>query len=79
MRDHTRPFKIDPKGKRLEKGEILTCPVCGKEFPVSEDTNYYCAGGYVCEWKCFLKHVRETDAKRALEPQPEVTKGKKKR
>lgn len=79
MRNFVRPFRIGPKGQMHEKGDTLTCPVCGKEFQVNDDTNYICAGGYVCEWKCFLKHVKETEAKKALEPQSEDTKGKKKK
>ena len=35
-------------------GEMLNCPVCGKEFKVSVDTNAIAMGGYTCSWKCFL-------------------------
>lgn len=79
MREYTKPFKVDPHGNRIEKGAILICPVCSKEFPVTEETNYYCAGGYVCEWKCFLKHIKEVEAKKALEPQAEDVRGRKKK
>ena len=40
-------------------GEKLICPVCGKEFRVSEDTKYIAAGGYTCSWKCFLVKAKE--------------------
>ena len=43
-------------------GEILTCPVCGKEFKVNNDTKYIIAGGYTCSWKCFLKEAKKRDA-----------------
>lgn len=36
-------------------GEKLTYPVCGKIFTATKDTMYIAAGGFVCEWKCFLK------------------------
>lgn len=39
-------------------GDKLNCSVCNKEFKVSDDTKYICNGGYVCSWKCFIKHVR---------------------
>ena len=38
-------------------GEKLDCPVCGKEFKVTSDTCYVANGGYVCSWKCFLRHA----------------------
>ena len=41
----------------LTVGERLTCPVCNKEFKVTDDTCYIVAGGYTCSWKCFLKRV----------------------
>jgi hypothetical protein len=34
-------------------GEILTCPVCGNEFKVTEDTMYVVEGGHTCSWECF--------------------------
>ena len=40
-------------------GEILICPVCGKSFKVSEDTKYIIAGGFTCDWKCFMVKARE--------------------
>ena len=79
MRTFNKPFRIDKHGNPIEKGAKLICPVCQKQFTVDDDTNYFCAGGYVCEWKCFLKHVKEVAAKKALEPQPEITKGRKKK
>ena len=79
MREFSKPFRTDMHGGRIEKGAKLICPVCQKEFTVDDNTNFYCAGGYVCEWKCFLKHVKEVEAKKALEPKPEVTKGRKKK
>lgn len=41
---------------KLTLGEKLTCPVCGKEFKVTEDT-VYITTGYTCSWKCFLNAV----------------------
>lgn len=79
MRTFSKPFRTDMHGNPIEKGAKLICPVCQKEFTVDDDTNYFCAGGYVCEWKCFLKHVKEVEAKKALEPQSEDIKGKKKK
>lgn len=35
-------------------GETLVCPVCGKSFKVTEDTKYVAAGGFTCDWNCFL-------------------------
>lgn len=44
-------------------GEKLTCPVCGKVFPVSEDTKYIAAGGFTCSWKCFLVNAKSIPPK----------------
>lgn len=40
-------------------GDKLICPVCGKEFTVTEDTKYIAAGGFTCDWKCFMVKARE--------------------
>ena len=49
------------------KQELLTCPVCGKEFKPNDDTKYIASGGYTCSWKCFLvvakKNSEEKNAK----------------
>lgn len=44
-------------------GETLACPVCGKNFRVSEDTKYIVAGGFTCGWKCFMICVKNTPPK----------------
>ena len=44
--------------------EKLICPVCGKEFPINDDTKYIVAGGYTCNWKCFLTDVRRMAAEK---------------
>jgi hypothetical protein len=44
----------------------LICPVCGNGFEANEDTRYIIAGGYTCDWKCFLKELRNiTERKRS--------------
>ena len=67
MSSSNKPFRTDMHGNRIEKGDKLICPVCYSEFTVDDDTNYYCAGGYVCKWKCFLTHVKQTQEKKKLE------------
>ena len=62
-----KPFKVDLHGNPLDKGDILICPVCGDSFPVGDDTNYICCGGYVCSWKCFLKNNKEVEERKKLE------------
>lgn len=39
--------------------ELLTCPVCRKEFELNSDTKYIAAGGYTCSWECFLTVVKK--------------------
>ena len=39
--------------------EMLNCPICGKEFKLTEDSKYKFNGKHVCTWKCFLKEVRK--------------------
>lgn len=49
---------------KVQLGEQLVCPVCGKEFRATEDTNYIVKEGFVCSWKCFLKRVEENQDKK---------------
>lgn len=51
-----------------KKGELLKCPVCFKEFKAGDDTKYICCGGYVCEWKCFLYHIKNPDRDKTVPP-----------
>lgn len=62
-----KPFKTDMHGKVINKGDILNCSVCGKEFPVDDDTCYICNGGYTCSWKCFLVNNTEVEKKKLEE------------
>lgn len=55
--------KLEKENENVK--EKLICPVCGKEFPVSEDTKYITVGGYTCNWKCFLTDVRRMGAEKA--------------
>ena len=48
-------------------GETLTCPVCNKDFKVSEDTKYIAMGGFTCGWKCFMVSARSAASKRETE------------
>ena len=48
---------------KIEIGDQLVCPVCGKEFTATEDTKYLVNRQYVCEWKCFLKRAKEPKQK----------------
>ena len=41
-------------------GDKLICPVCEKEFTVSDDTKYLVKSEFTCSWKCFLKYVNKT-------------------
>lgn len=47
-------------------GDKLICPVCKKEFTVTEDTNYYVKGGPVCNWKCFKQRLKDTEEDRQI-------------
>lgn len=58
-------------------GEKLICPVCGKEFKVSDDTKYIVAGGYTCSWKCFLTKVIESSQKKINKCKQTVNDNKK--
>ncbi len=62
-----KPYKVDLHGNVINKGDILICPVCGKEFPVDETTCFICKGGYVCDWKCFLTNNAEVEKKKKEE------------
>ena len=45
--------------------EDPTCPVCGKQFKITEDSCYLIGRQYTCGAKCFLDFVkaRETEKK----------------
>lgn len=57
--------------------EMLTCPVCGKEFEVNDDTKYIIAGGYTCSWKCFLDEVKRREARKKEEEKDKPSKQNK--
>ena len=52
------------KSKSLDPPEKLICTVCGKEFEPDDDTKYIIAGGYTCDWKCFLNEAKRRDAEK---------------
>ena len=49
---------------RTEDKTKLICPVCGKEFTASDDTKYIAGGGFTCDWKCFLDHIKNASVKK---------------
>lgn len=42
-------------------GESTICPVCGKEFTLTDKHSYITGGGYTCSWECFLNKVKERE------------------
>jgi uncharacterized protein YbaR (Trm112 family) len=45
-------------------GKKVVCPVCGKEFEVTKDTNRMIAGEFICSSDCFCeksKQMKKTD------------------
>lgn len=52
------------KTESKDSKEILTCPVCGKEFEPNDDTKYIASGGYTCSWKCFLVVAKKQSEKK---------------
>lgn len=42
--------------------EMLICPICGKKFEPNDDTKYIIAGGYTCDWECFLNETKRREA-----------------
>lgn len=50
-------------------GEKSICPICGKEFEITEDTKYIAGGDCTCSWKCFQKEVKahEKESKEKFE------------
>ena len=44
-------------------GDKLICPICEKEFTVSDDTRYLVKSEFTCSWKCFLERVKDVDEK----------------
>lgn len=45
----------------LIKGQIYTCPVCGKAFVATDEHKYIICGGFVCSWKCFISAARNIE------------------
>ena len=54
---------VDP----VKNGDSLLCPVCGKEFIVTDKTRFIISGEYTCSLKCFVSEVKKRDANRPLE------------
>lgn len=52
---------------KLIIGEILECPICGKEFKVTQDTTAVAGGGYTCSWKCFLDHIKRKQSEHIVQ------------
>lgn len=48
----------------IKLGDKLLCPICGKEFTVTENTKYIFNKQYACEWPCFLEKVKKCDEER---------------
>ena len=48
----------------IQLGDKLVCPVCGKEFTVTEDTKYIIKDAYTCDWKCFRTEVKRREMER---------------
>ncbi len=53
------------KTKAVDTSNKLICSVCGQEFTPDDDTKYIIAGGYTCDWKCFLNEAKRRDAEKA--------------
>lgn len=51
----------------LKSKESLICPVCGKKFKPSEDTNCIASGGYTCSWKCFAAVAKKISREKNAE------------
>lgn len=48
------------RGKEYFYGNSYICPVCEKEFVFTKEHMYIAKGGYVCSWRCFLDHVKQS-------------------
>ena len=57
-------MKIPSISELLTPQGTLICPVCREEFKPNDDTKYIIAGGYVCDWKCFLKESKRRYAEK---------------
>lgn len=45
-------------------GAKVTCPICSKNFVITQETCCIAKGGYVYDWKCFNTHVKKTTAEK---------------
>ena len=45
-------------------GDMVVCPVCGKNFKITVDTCYFISGDYTCGWDCFLDEVKRRDTEK---------------
>lgn len=58
---------VDTPSKSLYPQGNLICSVCGESFKANDDTRYIIAGGYTCDWKCFLNEVKRREAEKKKE------------
>lgn len=57
-------------------GQKTICPICNKEFVVSEDTTEIMHNRYVCSWTCFNAEVKRRLAEKNNAPENDKKRGK---
>ena len=59
-----------------QNGDILTCPMCGGEFKVTDETRFKRKGEYVCDWNCFMGYPPTKKKLTQISASDEVKKSK---
>ena len=57
-------------------GEKVICPVCGKEFKITEEHCYITSGNFACSWKCFLNDVKNKTKEKRIKNNSLIPTGK---
>ena len=63
-----RRKKSEIEAENTSRSNLLVCPICGKEFKLTEETYCWVRGGryeyrQVCSWACFKRRIEEAPEK----------------
>ena len=74
-----RRKKSEIEAENTSQSNLLVCPICGKEFKLTEETYCWVREGLyeyrqVCSWACFKKRVDEVSAETAANEKKKTIK-----
>lgn len=57
-------------------GDIVVCPICGRQYRLTENHKFLRENDFVCSWDCFMGRTNKTaeNARFEVSEQPEKRK-----